>query len=335
MMPAPVNGESVARTALTPQVTLAAAGAAFVSDSIGSMSLHGHRPRDGRGARIASQVSMLGLRQRDLLKRQRLHTQARSARDGGPRHTLRGPRQGTRTSQDDVFRHFVSSSKADSTKAAIVRRAPGACAQPVEPTVLRIEPRRWLAGEGLMRPHSTTTFGLISVYALVLVLGACSDDPTTPTQPTPFEPVPEEELLPLQGPHGSIRNDGNVPPPTRFNKNLTISVGQPLGLAGKVYICIWDHGAIDGDRIRVTMGTETLWEDATLRAPEYADWWSYYLAAGYYYPMTVTAHNEGSISPNTGTVAVSRTEGCSTYTDSVVWEVPLRTNGSTSIIVTP
>ena len=167
----------------------------------------------------------------------------------------------------------------------------------------------------------------------------CNGNPVDPTDreeemPEP-EPEPEPEL-PLQGPHGSIRNDGNVPPPERFNNNLTISAGQPLGLAGQVYICVWDHGRqIDGDRIRVTMGNQTLWDDVTLPGPQNAQSWSYYLAAGYYYPVTVTALNEGSISPNTGTLAVSRTEGCSSYEDSVTWDVPLRTNGSTSIIVTP
>jgi len=66
-----------------------------------------------------------------------------------------------------------------------------------------------------------------------------------------------------------------------------------------------------------------------------AHWWWFNLTFGYYYPITVTAHNEGSISPNTGTVAVSLVEGCPSYADSVVWDVPLRATGSTSLIVNP
>ena len=138
--------------------------------------------------------------------------------------------------------------------------------------------------------------------------------------------------LPLVSNLGGIRNDGNVPPPSNFNKNLTISTGMKLGTASQIYICAWDHGRIDGDRIRLVFGNRTLEENISLPGPQNPASWLLNVTSGYYYRITATALNEGSIPPNTGTIAVSR-RGCGSYADTIEWATPSRTSGTASLTV--
>ena len=162
------------------------------------------------------------------------------------------------------------------------------------------------------------------------------------TPPDPYTPLVEtcsdavgvgnRAVLPLVSNLGGIRNDGNVPPPSNFNKNLTISTGMELGTASQVYICAWDHGRIDGDRIRLVFGNRTLGENISLPGPQNPASWVLNVTSGYYYRITATALNEGSIPPNTGTIAVSR-RGCGSYADTIEWAAPSRTNGTASLTV--
>ena len=162
------------------------------------------------------------------------------------------------------------------------------------------------------------------VVGLALFLAACESSPTAPS--------PSRSGPPSSDGRGGRLYSGSSPQPSGFTSRLVVTGSGGVGVRDSVELCVWDYATIDGDEINLWFANEPLFSpvgDRTIRLQASRVCWTLPVTAGYYYEIRMRALNEGSIPPNTG--AIQARIGFSTAEDQ--WEVPQRTGGTTSLIV--
>lgn len=90
-------------------------------------------------------------------------------------------------------------------------------------------------------------------------------------------------------------------------------------------ISVWDHGLIDGDIVSIIANGDTIIDEITLDGPSNPYQVNYDFGYNGYNYITLFAHNLGSVSPNTCTVAINGVE--------FILEANLDTNGAVDVIV--
>lgn len=90
-------------------------------------------------------------------------------------------------------------------------------------------------------------------------------------------------------------------------------------------ISVWDHGQIDGDIISIIANGDTIIDEITLDGPNNPHEVNYDFSNNGFNYVTLYAHNLGSISPNTCTIAINGVE--------FVLESNLDKNGSIDLII--
>ncbi|MAZ71982.1 MAG: hypothetical protein CMC70_02435 [Flavobacteriaceae bacterium] len=119
-------------------------------------------------------------------------------------------------------------------------------------------------------------------------------------------------------------NETSIIPATTF--------GRPNNYLGCVEIGsritsieVWDHGTVDGDIVSIIANGNTIIDEIELDGPDNPVSRDYNFSFNGFNYVTLYAHNEGDISPNTCTVAINGVE--------FVLEANLSTNGSFDVIV--
>lgn len=125
-----------------------------------------------------------------------------------------------------------------------------------------------------------------------------------------------------------LRNEISIIPDTfldRENDNLgTVEV-----LSREISISVWDHGRIDGDIVSIYVnGTEVIAE-RELEGPSNTFTVDTVLEFEGYNYLLLYAHNEGSISPNTVSMAIDDGVNVREY----ILEANLLTNGAIDLVV--
>ena len=131
---------------------------------------------------------------------------------------------------------------------------------------------------------------------------------------------------------GTPISDG-VPAPTSTggeglpNFHITIPSEE-----GDAEICVWDHARIDGDLVQVRFkGVNLLDEGSTdILLERNEKCWTSRVTRGYFYPIELTAVNEGALPPNTGAI---RVEGLSGSGGDFWWEHNQGTGSTASVVV--
>jgi len=93
----------------------------------------------------------------------------------------------------------------------------------------------------------------------------------------------------------------------------------------QVEIEVWDHGQIDGDIVSVVANGETIIDQVTLDGPSNKKRVTYTFDYNGFNYLTMKAHNEGDIPPNTCTISINGKEFVSSQN--------LQTNGAFDIVV--
>ena len=111
----------------------------------------------------------------------------------------------------------------------------------------------------------------------------------------------------------------NFPIPTRGGM-----IGVDVGAGTSVVVTVWDRDQQDGDRVKISVGGRIVAEDLLLTNAKQSFSLSLH---DLFTPITVIAHNEGSVNANTAVLEV--TGGGKTLTSS--WELKANEMGSTLI----
>lgn len=90
-------------------------------------------------------------------------------------------------------------------------------------------------------------------------------------------------------------------------------------------IKVWDHGTIDSDVVSIIANGDVIIDQKTLSGPDNPISVNYDFGYNGYNYITLYAHNEGDIPPNTCTISINGRE--------FVLEANLQTNGSVDVIV--
>lgn len=148
----------------------------------------------------------------------------------------------------------------------------------------------------------------VPLVLLVVALAACNAPECAPTD---FD----EET--------NVETASNAPPTFMGRNNEYLGCIEVF--AGESEIEAWDHGAIDGDIISLIANGETILSAAELFGPESKRLVRHRFPNGGFNHLILFAHNEGSISPNTASMAIDGSD--------FVLESDLLTNGYVDVVV--
>lgn len=134
----------------------------------------------------------------------------------------------------------------------------------------------------------------------------------------------EEEPEPVQEEEQIVVNETSIIPSStsgRPNNYLgCVEIGSRI-----TSIKVWDHGTIDGDVVSIIANGNVIIDEVELDGPNNPVSRDYDFGFNGFNYVTLFAHNEGSISPNTCTVAINGV--------NFILEANLSTNGAIDVIV--
>lgn len=121
-----------------------------------------------------------------------------------------------------------------------------------------------------------------------------------------------------------VINTTSIIPDSSFNRP-NIHLGCVEISSRTTTIKAWDHGSIDSDIVSIIANGDVIIDEHTLDGPGNAISVDYEFEYNGYNYITLFAHNEGDISPNTCAISINGVE--------YILESNLLTNGSIDIIV--
>jgi hypothetical protein len=124
------------------------------------------------------------------------------------------------------------------------------------------------------------------------------------------------------------RNDVSIIPES-FNGRKNIDLGTVNIKTPKITISVWDHGTIDGDIVSIYVNGKVFIDEKVLDGPNSPITFTTELEYSGYNYVLLYAHNEGSIPPNTCTIAIDDGE----VNQRFVLSSNLLTNGAVNIVV--
>ena len=177
-------------------------------------------------------------------------------------------------------------------------------------------------GSGSMPNPTCATRTIILRSTLILLLSLSACDSLVPTSPEPE-----------RDPYGGTPIEAGVPPTTGGVDGLQNFEIYLSARTAELEVCAWDSGLLeDGDLVRLSFNGRSLTSGGSsqIRLAFARRCWNVgTVTGGFFYPIELTAVNEGDVPPNTGSISIGVV---GSFTQDQTWQLHQGAGSRASVI---